>query len=82
MISNTLSNINKKSMNNLEKIIDKIAPTRDRCASVVNNLSSILSTLDKLKDRKRKIELEFNTAQMSDDTNTMNKKRAIINKLQ
>lgn len=52
MISNTLSDMNNKSMNNLEKIIDKIAPIKDSNTSVANNLNDILSTIDKVEDRK------------------------------
>ena len=78
MISNTLSGMNKKSMNNLEKINEKISLANN--SNATNNLNEILSTFDKLEDRKRKVEDEFDTAQMSDDRNIMNKKElSLIN---
>ena len=64
MISTTLKDINENTMNNMEKLIGQFttANTYDKSSALAKNVSDTLSAIDRLEDRKRKLEIEMNSA--------------------
>lgn len=79
IITIILSEMNKKSMSNLDKLFQKFndseSNNKTNLATIIND---VLSAIDNIENRKRKLEGEI---AVSNDYNNINQKRIILEKL-